>query len=173
MIFPTNQSKCTSDNTWTNEISHCKSQIKVQIVSEQASKQASCKWKLNLWAKCLTFGENRGNIQKIYDSARKELQLRWMSLRLIALERDSNLSDLAVREDGWEVESLCWFGIITQAGRVEFTAAMSEGIKSIILVSCLVHSSKFKWSFFEPLTAKTRQPIGRVKFDFKHSQSVA
>ena len=61
----------------------------------------------------------------------------------------------------------CWFGIIAQAGRVEFTAAKSEGIKPIILVSCLVHSSKFKWSFFEHLTAKTRQPIGRVKFDFK------
>ena len=40
-------------------------------------------------------------------------------------------------------------------------------MKPIILVSCLVHSSKFKWSFFEHLTAKTRQPIGRVKFDFK------
>ena len=61
----------------------------------------------------------------------------------------------------------CWFGIIAQAGRVEFTAAKSEGMKPIILVSCLVHSSKFKWSFFEHLTAKTRQPIGRVKFDFK------
>ena len=61
----------------------------------------------------------------------------------------------------------CWFGIIAQAGRVKFTAAKSEGMKSIILVSCLVHSSKFKWSFFEHLTAKTRQPIGRVKFDFK------
>ena len=61
----------------------------------------------------------------------------------------------------------CWFGIIAQAGKVEFTAAKSEGIKSITLVSCLIHSSKFKWSFFEPLTAKTRQPIGRVKFDFK------
>ena len=62
----------------------------------------------------------------------------------------------------------CWFGIIAQAGRVEFTAAAkSEGIKYIILVSCLVHSSKFKWSFFEHWTAKTRQPIGRVNFDFK------
>ena len=61
----------------------------------------------------------------------------------------------------------CWFGIIAQAGRVEFTAAKSEGMKPIILVSCLVHSSKFKWSFFEHLKAKTRQPIGRVKFDFK------
>ena len=47
-----------------------------------------------------------------------------------------------------------WFGIIAQAGRVEFSAAKSEGIKSIILVSSLVHSSKFKWSFFEHLTAK-------------------
>ena len=65
--------------------------------------------------------------------------------------------------------TFCWFGIIAQAGRVEFTAAKSEGMKSIILVSCLVHSSKFKWSFFEHLTAKTRQAIGRtrVKFDFK------
>ena len=63
--------------------------------------------------------------------------------------------------------TFCWFGIILQAGRVEFTAAKSEGIKSIILVSYLVHSSKFKSSFFEPLTAKTRQPAGRVKFDFK------
>ena len=60
-----------------------------------------------------------------------------------------------------------WFRIIAQAGRVEFTAAKSEGMKPIILVSCLVDSSKFKWSFFEHLTAKTRQAIGRVKFDFK------
>ena len=37
MIFPTNQSKRTSDNARTNEISRYKSQIKVQIVSEQAS----------------------------------------------------------------------------------------------------------------------------------------
>ena len=37
MIFPTNQSKRTSDNAQTNEISRYKSQIKVQIVSEQAS----------------------------------------------------------------------------------------------------------------------------------------
>ena len=37
MIFPTNQSKRTSDNARTNEISCYKSQIKVQIVSEQAS----------------------------------------------------------------------------------------------------------------------------------------
>ena len=31
MIFPTNQSKRTSENARTNEISRCKSQIKVQI----------------------------------------------------------------------------------------------------------------------------------------------
>ena len=97
-----------------------------------------------------------------------------MSLRLIALESDVNLPDLAVREDIVEklnrsscLEKFRWFGIIAQAGRVEFTAAKSEGIKSMILVSCLVHSSNFKWSFFEHLTAKTRLPIGRVKFDFK------
>ena len=101
-----------------------------------------------------------------------------MSLRLIAVERDVKLPDLAVREARAEkmVEKLnrssclvkfCRFGIIAQAGRVGFTAAKSEGIKPIILVSYLVHSSKFKWSLFEHLTAKTRQPIGRVKFDFE------
>ena len=37
MVFPTNQSQRTSDNVRTNEISRYKSQIKVQIVSEQAS----------------------------------------------------------------------------------------------------------------------------------------
>ena len=37
MIFLTNQSKCTSDNARTNEISRYKSQIKVQIVSKQGS----------------------------------------------------------------------------------------------------------------------------------------
>ena len=61
----------------------------------------------------------------------------------------------------------CWFGIIAQAGRVEFTATKSDGIKSIILVSCLLHSAKFKRSFFEHFTVKTRQPIGCAKFDFK------
>ena len=35
MIFPTNQSKRTTDNARTNEISRYKSQIKVQIVSER------------------------------------------------------------------------------------------------------------------------------------------
>ena len=73
----------------------------------------------------------------------KERTSRWVSLRLIVLESNVNLPNLAVREDGWEVESLIvpcevllvW--IIAQAGRVEFTAAKSEGIKmikSIILV---------------------------------------
>ena len=146
-----------------------------------ASKRESCKWKwyqlwilLNLWQKCLKFGENRGNIQKIYDSKRKELQDQchsawsllkvtwtcpiWQSERMV---EKFNRSSCLVK--------FCLFGIIAQAGRVEFTAAKSEWIKSIILVSCLVHSSKFKWSFFEHLTAKTRQPIaiGRVQFDFK------
>ena len=65
----------------------------------------------------------------------------------------------------------CWFGIIAQTSRVEFTAVKSEGIKSIILVSCLVYSSEVLIVIFEHLTAaKTRQPIGRVKFDLKHSQ---
>ena len=66
-----------------------------------------------------------------------------------------------------------WFGIIAQAGRVEFTAAKSEGIKSIILVSCLVHSSKFKWSFFEHLTAKHGNRSAVQNLISKHSQSVA
>ena len=86
-----------------------------------------------------------------------------MSLGLIALESDVNLPDLQSEK---MVEKLnrssclvkfCWFEIIAQAIRAaEFTAAKSEGIKSIILVSCLVHSPKFKWSFFEHLSAKTR-----------------
>ena len=122
-----------------------------------ASKRASCKWKryqpwilLNLWEKCLKFGENRGNIQKIYDSVRKELQDEchsgwslfkvtwtcpiWQSEKMV---EKLNRSSCFVK--------FCWFGIIAQAGRVEFTAAKSDGIKSIILASCLVHSSKFKW----------------------------
>ena len=37
MIFPTNQSKRSSDNVRTDEISRYKSQIKAQIVSKQAS----------------------------------------------------------------------------------------------------------------------------------------
>ena len=56
-----------------------------------------------------------------------------------------NLPDLAVR--GWIAHRALWsfaaLGIIAQAGRIEFTAVKLEGIKSIILVSCLVHSSKF------------------------------
>ena len=74
-----------------------------------------------------------------------------MSLGLIALESNANLPI-------WQSEnmveklnrSLClvkfrWFAvaIIAQAGRIKFTAVKSEGIKSIILVSCLLHSSKF------------------------------
>ena len=153
--------------------------VKLKFKSS-AGKRASCKWKwyelwilLNLWEKCLKFGEKRGNIQKIYDSVRKELQdechcawsplkvtwtcLIWQSEKIV--EKLNRTSCLV---------KFCWFGFIAQAGRVEFTAAAkSEGINSIILLSCLVHSSKFKWSFFEHLTAKTRQPIACVKFDFK------
>ena len=59
-------------------------------------------------------------------------------------------ADLAVREDGSEVESpivpcevlLVWNYSTSMQGW--FSAAKSEGIKSIILVSCLVYSSKFK-----------------------------
>ena len=55
--------------------------------------------------KCLKFGENWRNIQKIYHSVKKRTSRR-MSLCLIALESNANLPDLAAREDGWEVESL-------------------------------------------------------------------
>ena len=43
------------------------------------------------------FGENRRNIQKIYDSVKN---LKMKSLCLIALESNANLPDLAAREDG-------------------------------------------------------------------------
>ena len=71
-----------------------------------------------------------------------------------------------LKRSSWVVQ-VCSLVIIAQAGGVEFTAAKPEGIKSIILVSCLVHSSKFKWSFFELVRAKIRQTIGRVKVEFK------
>ena len=168
MIFPTNQSK-------RNLITYKPMKFRVTKVKSKfkssASKRASCKWKrcqlwilLNPWEKCLKFGENRGNIQKIYDSERKELQDEchcarsllkvtwtcpiWQSEKMV---EKLNRSSCFVK--------FCWFGIIAQAGRVELTAAKSEGNEPIILVSCLVHSSKLKWSFFEHLTAKTRQPI--------------
>ena len=55
--------------------------VKSEFKFSPASKRASCKWKryqlwnfLNLWEKYLKFGENRRNIQKIYDSVRKKLQ---------------------------------------------------------------------------------------------------
>ena len=50
------------------------------------------RWKQRKYSKDLRFCEERTS--------------RWMSLGLIALEREVNLPDLAVREDGWEVESL-------------------------------------------------------------------
>ena len=72
-----------------------------------------------------------------------------MLLCLIALESNANLPDLAAEKmveklncSSWLVK-FCWFGIIAQVGRVEVTAVKSEGIKFIIIMSCLVHSSKF------------------------------
>ena len=119
-----------------------------------ASKQAWCKWKrcqlwilLNLWEKCLKFGENGRNIQKIHDSVRKELQdqchCAWSLLkvtRTYPIWQSEKMVEKLNRSAC--LVKFCWFGIIAQAGRVEFTAVKSEGIKSIILVSCLVHSSK-------------------------------
>ena len=105
---------------------------------------------LNLWEKCLKFFENRRNIQKIYDSVRKEDE-KWKmkSLCLIALESSANLPDLSARENGWEVESLIapweillvWNHSSSRQGWIY--AVKSKGIKSIILVSWLLHSSKF------------------------------
>ena len=75
-----------------------------------ASKRASCKW-----LSALNPSKSLGEMPKVRWKQRKyskdlrfceERTSRWMSLRLIALERDVNLPDLAVREDGWEVESL-------------------------------------------------------------------
>ena len=56
---------------------------------------------LNLWEKCLKFGENRGNIRKIYDDVRKELQdeCHCAYRALSDASFDVNLPDLAVRED--------------------------------------------------------------------------
>ena len=138
------------------EISPYKSQVKAQnLWKSPATKRASCKWKryqlwtlLNIWEKCLKFGENRRNIQKIYDSVRKELQdechCAWSLLKVTRtcpiwqpekMVEKLNRSSCLVK--------FCWLGIIAQAGSVEVTAVKSEGIKSIILVSCLLHSSKF------------------------------
>ena len=111
IIFLTSQSKHASYNTRTNEISRYKGQIKVQhLWKSPTSKQVPCKWRrcqrcilLNLWEKCLPFGENWRNIQTIYDSVRKELQdechCAWS---LLKVTRTCPI----VREDGWEVESL-------------------------------------------------------------------
>ena len=105
------------------------------------SKRASCKWKrsqlwilLNLWEKCLKFGENRGNIQKIYDSVRKELQDKchcaWSLLKLTwtcpiwqseKMVEKLNRSSCLVK--------FCWFRIIAQAGRVEFTPSVNQSTK--------------------------------------------
>lgn len=71
------------------------------------------------------------------------------SLCLIALESNANLPDLAAREDSREVEwlivpcevLLVWNHSTSRQGCVY--AVRSKGIKSIILVNCLVHSSKF------------------------------
>ena len=107
------------------------------------------------------------------------------SLCLIALESNANVPDLVVREYGWEVESLImlcevllvWNHSTSRQGCVYAVKSVkSKGIKSTILLSFLVRSSKFQWSFFEHLTAKTRQTIGRVNFLFEqisHSQTVA
>ena len=113
-----------------------------------ACKRASCKWKryqlwilLNLWKKCLTFGENRGNIQKIYDSVRKELQDEWhCAWSLGKMVEKLNHSSCIVK--------FCWFGIIAQTGRVEFTAAKSEGIVAFNFIVHFFKKTEFDFHNF-------------------------
>ena len=68
---------------------------------------------------------NRSNVQTIHDSVKKKTS-RVKPVYLIALESYANLPDLAAREDCWKVESpivsceVLQFGVIAQAGKVEF-----------------------------------------------------
>ena len=87
----------------------CVTKVKSKFKAS-ASKRAS--WK---WLSALNPAKSLGEMPKVRWKQRKYLKdlrfcekrtSRWMSLRLIALERDVNLPDLAVREDGWKVESL-------------------------------------------------------------------
>ena len=70
-----------------------------------------------------------------------------MSLCFIALESDVNLPDLAVREDGWEVESLIVPCDVLLVWNLS-TSRQGWGYCSKVGGHCLVDSSKFKWSFF-------------------------
>ena len=128
MIFPTNQSKRASDNERTNQILRYKSQ---NLWTSSASKREPSKWKqyqlwilLNLREKCLKFGENRRNVQKIYDSVRKELQdechCAWSLLKITwtcpiwqpeKMVEKLNRSSCFVK--------FCWFGIIAQAADLD------------------------------------------------------
>ena len=121
MIFPSNQSKRTSDNERTNQISRYKSQ---NLWTSSASKRKPSKWKqyqlwilLNLREKFLKFGENRRNVQKIFDSVRKELQdechCAWSLLKITwtcpiwqpeKMVEKLNRSSCFVK--------FCWFGIV-------------------------------------------------------------
>ena len=99
---------------------------------------------------------------------------------------NANLPDLAVREDGWEAESLIvpcevllvWNHSTSRQGWFYCSKVGRHSINSIILVCRLVHFDTFfqevlMVTVLEHLTAKARQLIGRVKFDLKQSQSVA
>ena len=127
MIFPTNQSKRASDNEWTNQISRYKSQ---NLWTSSARKRKQSKWKqyqiwiLNLREKYLKFGENRRNVQKIFDSVRKELQVEchcaWSLLKITwtcpiwqpeKMVEKLNRSSCFVR--------FCCFGIIAQAANLD------------------------------------------------------
>ena len=101
---------------------------------------------LNLWEKCLKFGENGRNIQKIYDSVRKLRTSRWMSLYLIALESNANLPDLAVREDGWEVESLIVPCEVLLVQWNHSTSSGSTGQRYLVLSCSSVRSYVFPGS---------------------------
>ena len=81
---------------------------------------------LPIYKASLKFGENRRNIYLKDLRWYKERTSRWMSLCLIALGSNANLPDLAIREDGWEVESvsvpfevlLVWNHSTSRQGRV-------------------------------------------------------
>ena len=114
------------------------------------------RWKQRKYSKDLRFCEERTS--------------RWMSLRLIALERDVNLPDLAVREDGWEVESLIvpyevllvWNHSTGRQGWVYITAAKSGAL-----------NPSFWWSIWYILPSLNGhflniwQPKHGSRFDFK------
>ena len=122
---------------------------------------------------CLKFSENRRNIQKIYDSLRKELQdechcpsslLKVTRTRRFGSPRRWLRSWLAHRALLLKV-LLVWNHNTSRQGCVY--CSKSEGIKPIILVSCLVHSSKY----YAPINVKPEEGGGGHKIIVKISRN--